>query len=302
MSRMSAKTNLAIVLLLAAAGGAGWFALRSAREAEALLSQAANDRAARQAEVRRYEERSARHESELDQTRKLLDQLQSQPSADTRSGPIDERTAKAEFASDPAQQAALIRLGRAMVAETYAPLFRKLGLSPEQIDRFESLMSEADERKIDIQAGALTAGLEDSAGAAATAKRDAESRLHAAQLELLGETGFRQLQEFDRTQSIREWVVWGLAGDLTFTKTPLSAHQGEQLTQILANACPSYRSGGPTDEDEVDWPTALEQAKGILSEPQWAALKSVAASRKNGQFFIAVQTLVDRKPAAIGRP
>jgi hypothetical protein len=74
-------------------------------------------------------------------------------------------------------------------------------------------------------------------------------------------------------------VASALAANLAFTNNPLSASQGEQLTQILANNSPT---GEPMYPQTVNWENALNQAQTILSEPQLAVLKNEAALVSSG--------------------
>ncbi len=71
--------------------------------------------------------------------------------------------------------------------------------------------------------------------AIATLQRDEEARLRTAQITLLGNEGYAQLQQFDRLQPVQV-IVDRVAFDVASTPTPLSSSQAGQLTLILANA------------------------------------------------------------------
>ena len=94
----------------------------------------------------------------------------------------------------------------------------------------------------------------------------------AAQRELLGEAGFRQLQDFERTADMRE-LVRSAAGAATVAGTPFTPQQAAQLIQVLANANDKYRTGGKASVQNTDWDAVEASARAILSEAQYSFLQ-----------------------------
>jgi hypothetical protein len=89
--------------------------------------------------------------------------------------------------------------------------------------------------------------------------------------ELLGDVGYQKLQEFDRVDSARQLAVQA-ASALSFTETPLTSAQAEQLIQIL-DSNRAQRSG--TQASRFAWDTVFAQARDVLSAPQLAALDGI---------------------------
>jgi hypothetical protein len=102
----------------------------------------------------------------------------------------------------------------------------------------------------------------------------------------LGEAGYAKLQEHERTRAVRGDINT-LAGKLAVDGLPLSAEQGEQLVQVLAEANTSYRAGKAVDSpwaalqatgdplwrgplpDTFDWNFARQRARAILTDAQF---------------------------------
>ena len=93
-----------------------------------------------------------------------------------------------------------------------------------------------------------------------------------AQRELLGEAGFRQLQDYERTADMRD-LVRSMAGAATVAGTPFTPQQAEQLIQALANANSAYRNGGKASVQNTDWDAVEAPARAILSDGQYAFLQ-----------------------------
>ena len=66
------------------------------------------------------------------------------------------------------------------------------------------------------------------------------------QRDVLGDTGYQQEQEYRACSAVRT-LVGQFAGAIAFT-TPLTAQQGEEMTQLLASA-------SPNTDDEANWST-----------------------------------------------
>src|ERR1041384_6935842 len=94
-----------------------------------------------------------------------------------------------------------------------------------------------------------------------------ESDLHG----LLGDAGYEQLKQFGATAGIRE-VVRSLASDLYHGSTPLTAQQGEQLVQVVANHSSQNSSG--SNPASADWEAIFAEAGTFLTPAQLAALRA----------------------------
>jgi hypothetical protein len=100
------------------------------------------------------------------------------------------------------------------------------------------------------------------------AKADAE--LKTAQSELLGETEFLRLIEYERTSELRELVNGVAGGAVVVAREPLSAQQAERLLHVMANASTSYQRGGAAMRQDIDWTVVDAQARAFLSPGQYS--------------------------------
>jgi RNA polymerase sigma factor (sigma-70 family) len=154
----------------------------------------------------------------------------------------------------------------------YGPLYRKLGLSPEQIARFEAALMEKQQRHIDTMAAARMQGVsvaDDSLQKLSTT--DAGGDPVRA---VLSEADYAQYQEYRGTSNARRPVDL-LAQNLYATEAPLSPSQADELTRIVAaNTAKPVTSGLIGTAAETDWNKVIIDAKGTLSESQLRTLNA----------------------------
>src|SRR5205814_5283202 len=120
-------------------------------------------------------------------------------------------------------------------------------------------------------------------------RRQSDETMQAAERELLGEAGYQQLGEYERTQPMRDFVG-DLAASLVFSGDSISAAQANQLTQILAEASETYRQGARAPSPwadlqgaifarqpargSIDTEAVLARARTVLSPTQYASLEA----------------------------
>lgn len=166
-----------------------------------------------------------------------------------RGGPesgLRQAAAMRELLSRPDVQALVQNQQRAGIASRYAPLFKNLNLSSEQIDRLSALLVERGTTQQDAFMAAREQGVDPRANPDAMRQllADVQAPIDASLKALLGESGYAQLQHFEQTQPQRA-VVGELQARLSYTSSPLSATQSEQLVQILAANAPLRPPAAP---------------------------------------------------------
>lgn len=279
-------------LILAAAGivlgfavALDWFAVRSERRANAALAEIAQKRAALNAAVREDDERIAADDRERLALKAALGTLPPAAASGAVAGKRNpgDRDVAALLEANPALFALGVRAYRANLGPHFASLYRALGLSQAQIDAFESLMTEHEEGLLDLNATAASQGLENSDPAVLAVRQQEDDQLRAAQVALLGDAGYRQLMQMGRVQPVQD-IVASVATTVALTSSPLSGAQAAELTDFLANASSSYRRGDPADPATIDWDVVLPQAQGILTAPQFGALKAEALKPQVGKI------------------
>jgi hypothetical protein len=154
-------------------------------------------------------------------------------------------------------------------AKRYGPLFQKLGLTADQIDRFKAISAASGARYADIAAAGDAQGLKYEDPAMVKLRKEAEQQGIAEQTALLGEAGYRELAEYNRTLGARG-LAHGLAAAVAFTD-PLSAIQAEQLTQAITQSSPAGKKGEFfSNLSDLDWTEADRRAQTILTPAQYA--------------------------------
>jgi hypothetical protein len=190
--------------------------------------------------------------------------------------------------SEPELQALRLVADRARRATDFEAFFRKCGLGPEQIARFQAIATAHDEATADIDAAVQSQGLtEDDASVEQlrqTANAENEARLRA----LLGVDGLQQFREFEATLSLRS-AVRGFAAVALDAGVPLSAPQAEQLAAALVE------SRKATGERKVpNWSAVDERARWFLGAEQLALLQRVEPNTHGagGRHWLVLQEAV----------
>jgi RNA polymerase sigma factor (sigma-70 family) len=173
------------------------------------------------------------------------------------------------------------RLGggrRTEMAATYDSLYHALGMTTDQIERFETLLVPTlnsalwvFDHPIDVRARTAGSGTE------------TEAQLKM----LLGENGYRHYKEYNRMVPARH-AVRQVASAVYLTE-PVSRERGEELTALLTAASRSYHDGGEVHLAALDWDSLLASAQALLSPGQLAALDAV---RQRALFQEAVRLRV----------
>jgi hypothetical protein len=282
-----------------------WREARSRRADETALVAMTGRRAGLEAQITRAQERNASLERDRKALKAALDDLSAPRKQPTPAFKPVQLTDPAQaalgamvaytpwqdivLAKNPGLQAKYLKSERTKLAATYGPLWQALGLTSEQTEKFKDIMTDNAGKLLDLKSITQEQGLTESDTAYATLQQQATDQLRAAQVDLLGEAGFRQLQQYERTLPVRSEINT-LAGALALTDAPLGDQQAEQLTQIMANASSGYQNGGKADtpvsvnlaiftslirdhkmaEDGIDWSAVRAQARSVLSDAQFA--------------------------------
>lgn len=145
----------------------------------------------------------------------------------------------------------------------YAALFKSLNLSPEQLDKFKTLLVEKQTAMQDVMAAARAQGISPRDDPEGFSKmiRDTQAEVDGSIKGLLGDAGFTQYENYQQTLPQRS-VVNQLQQSLSYTNAPLTDAQAEQLVQILAQTNPRNSPAGNRGGD-----TTLEMNVGVAGGP-----------------------------------
>jgi hypothetical protein len=155
----------------------------------------------------------------------------------------------------------------------YGPLWRKLGLSPSQMDAFDQIATEGQYRLHDLAEAARAEGMASDSPALQNLIRTQNQETEEQEAALLGVQGAATLDEFERASEVRSLLL-GLSGNL-YDRDPLTPDQTEAAVTVLAGASPSYQSGGGVDLVNLDWPRAQSQLSSVLTPTQLSSLATI---------------------------
>lgn len=199
----------------------------------------------------------------------------------------------AALMDQPDMQRMMALQHKAALDGRYADLFKQLGLTPEQLDQFKNLLVEKTTAAMDVLAAARDQGVNPRRDRDTFRQLVAESEadVDASIRSVLGESGFAQYKDFERTQPQRA-VVDQLEQRLSYSSTPLTPDQSAQLVKILdatspassgsaspggflgaalTRAAPVAAFGQQTSISEA----AINQSLGVLAAPQIEALRQL---------------------------
>lgn len=171
------------------------------------------------------------------------------------------------YLQDPAYRALARTASLAQRHLGFQRFYRQLGLTPEQIERFEQIMVRQDQANLDGQI-ARDLGRDEQA-----VYRQSGPEWSAAMRELLGAEGKLQLEDYLRSLPIRNFVDATAARSYASAQ-PITLEQTDQLIAVVLAHDPTYQSGKGTDPGKVNWNDVWEPAARVLSPEQLAAFEN----------------------------
>jgi hypothetical protein len=222
------------------------------------------------------------------------------------------RSAQRSPLDNPQVQLMRSRQLKASLDARYGTLFKQWNLSPEQLDKVKNLLAERQATLIDVMMSAREQGISPYENPAAVrallaeAQKGVDSNLRSA----LGDAAYTEFQAFEETAPQRR-VVSQLEQELSYSETPLTPAQSDQLMKILAaNTPPDYVAlpvgpgagggpgmgmglglgggpgsggGGSVATAAPITATAISQAQPLLSEKQLSALVELQQQQQGQQ-------------------
>lgn len=173
------------------------------------------------------------------------------------------------FAAHPDFEHLYLSNVRSETEVRYAAFFRMARLSPDQARQFNDLLTSHAESLADVLAAARSQGLDENDSIVQPLKEQANAELAAGLLTLLGQDGYDQFQNYQKSLNWRS-AVNDMAGLLHASGSPLTFDQANALTAIMAD-----RLGQPTSDQKLlvlpstaDFDGALPRARAILQPAQ----------------------------------
>ena len=162
---------------------------------------------------------------------------------DPRDRGVQQAVALRELMSKPEVQAMISVQQKAAIEARYASLFKNLNLPPEQVEKLKNLLAERSTTMMDVMSAARDQGIDPRENQDAFRKMiaDAQNEINQSIKATIGESAFAQLTTYEQTIPQRN-LVNDLGSRLSYTSTPLTSTQAEQLVQILAANAPQRQS------------------------------------------------------------
>ncbi len=262
---------------------------RQAREtAEQALVAARTEQATQMASLRADHARVRSVELETARLQKAADEARAVVVAPPASVWDPTEEGRAFLGRNPGVKRALADYVNASLRFQYAPMYRSLGWTEEQIRRFEETRGRGHTM------GYPAAGGKPMQMPYGSRIDPAEygSELKAA---VGGEENMRRYSEFSRVAQARG-VAADVASALYFTDTPLTPAQADQVVKILME---SRNSGAAAKVSQYDWGAVMAKSEGMLTAAQ---LEIFAAKRARDLFQQALNRPRDAEGKVIVSP
>jgi len=306
----SPKNYLILLLVLTTAGGAA-LAWRQYRELTQLRAASVNNRERADWQKRLWDSEKRRHDLEASLAA-LRDKgaAATEESADGPAGPDEPAPGgrrgpnRGNLANNfmammdrPEIQKLMATQQRAALDSRFAALFRNLNLSPEQLEQFKNLLVEKQTAMTDALAAARAQGIDPRNDPQEFRKlvADAQAEVDVSIKAALGDSAYAQYQQYQQTLPQRT-TVNQLQQSLSYTSTPLTSAQTEQMVQILAaNTPPSANSAAANGRAAVAAAfgvgfagqagsrvtnDAITQSQTVLAPAQVQALQQLQAAQQ----------------------
>jgi hypothetical protein len=284
---MRTKPYLTIVCAaaLAVLGVLVWLEIGATRAAERSRAEILARIAAATAERRQVEQRLAAAIEAKNRAQTALDAVKQKsvtPAAKSPPTPVRQQgSILAIIRHEPDSEAFYIASQRADLAAKYGPLIRVLKLTPEAAAKFQDAFIRKEEDQMDLAALLRMPGAETNGKALMEFQAKSQAAYEASQRAVLGDAGYQQLQDYERTASTRA-MVSAVAGVAAVERAPFTPQQADALVQVIAGASENYRKGYQANHNEVDWAAVEAQARAILSPEQFVIFTTMDPGPSRG--------------------
>jgi RNA polymerase sigma factor (sigma-70 family) len=166
----------------------------------------------------------------------------------------------------------------------YAPFFRQLGLTPEQVDRWFAIEDESWGKIDDIAAAAKSLGISEQDPIVQQLENQEKTEMVKAKRDLIGDAGWEQFQQWIDKDGLGSFpgsaVVFPINSALVDTgSSPLTFQQGAQLAQIVYDQHIGGNNIYPPYVDR-DWDAITAQSAPFLDSNQAVALRNISQEWK----------------------
>ncbi len=300
---ISPKNTLLVVLALSTLG-CGALAWRQYQELVKLRAAALNPQERADWQKRLWASEKQRAALEAQVAAHESGPAETDPAGPPAPGPRPGfRNGRANFAAlmdNPEIQRLVATQQKAALDARYAALFKSLNLTPQQLDQFKNFLVEKSTAMMDVLSAARAQGINprtDPAGfrqLVTSAQTEIDDNIRST----LGDAVFSQYQQYEQTLPQRA-LLSQLDQRLSYSSTPLTGDQSNQLMQILAATAtvpPSNNGprafigaagavlgtgGAMAGPHATITDATVSQAAGVLAGPQVDALKQIQQEQQS---------------------
>lgn len=223
------------------------------------------------------------------------------PGEEPRRQRFDRRNGMArmeELMQNPEFAAAYTLQSKARLDGRYADLFRQLGLPPESLDRFKTLLAERQNAWRDVMTAARSEGIggRENRDELRELVQITQDEITRDIRELIGDNGYEELARYENT-TVERGTINQLETRLSYSGNPLNSAQSEALLNILtdtgANMAAIRPSAGPDTDPaamrlvNIPGPTitdeVINRAQSVLAPDQLNALQQIQAEQQAQQ-------------------
>lgn len=199
-------------------------------------------------------------------------------------------------ANNPKLRDLVMQAVQANLVERYGRLYRKMGLTPDQIHKFEQLAAaNSDDQKSLYAAGHAQGMTNDDAGLE-DYRQTMMQEYYAALAQQISPAFSQEVEQADRERS-REGAFQTVMAVANRGMMPVEAamtfEQIDQYTQLVERNSPEFSAGGTIDLDKVDWQSVAAQAATFLSPDQ---LRGLQAAVQQSQLSARLQQFYSQTP------
>jgi hypothetical protein len=282
------------ILLIAAVAALIAFAIgflqrNASRRIEATAAQSEVERTQLETEIRQAKQRidtakldRRRLESELTALQQKAAAMPAVRAAQQSSVRTPTNTLRDALLNDPQLQNLQLAAVEAKLTATYRPLFEQLQLSDARQAQFLTNLRKRGEQEMDLSAIIETQQVSANDPAITRMRQQMTDEFRAAQTAVLGEAGYRRLEDYERSIAAREFVN-EVAGASAILGRGITAAQADLLAEAMAGASAGYREGRMATRNigDIDWDQVLANAAGTLSKEQFGVFKNAVIQSRN---------------------
>jgi hypothetical protein len=184
------------------------------------------------------------------------------------------------IAATPALRAAYLKLFRDGLDVKWGLLYKMLGLSPDQVDKFKDLLTQREEVSLEMTAAAQAQGFDGNSPEWDRLFRQLNNPVREGFVALLGQTGYATYKQYNNDSAVLPVV-----GDLAAALDPSATLSVPQATQLITAFADSSQkdADGKAQKNTLDWNQAMTRASAILAPNQLSVLGLLQQDAETGK-------------------